>query len=297
MQGELAALGAAFLWALATVIFGRLGKVLPPLVLNLTKGTIAVLLLGLTVLLLRLAPAGIDRTTLSLLLTSGFIGIGAGDTAYFASLNHLGPRRALLMESLAPPMAALIALAFLGETLTLWSWVGMVLTLLGVAWVISERVPQPSGGATDEIHYVGLGLGLLAAIGQAIGAVLSRAALASTEVDPLWSTLLRLMAGLILMVGILRWQGPLGPQMRPLKSRNILGGLVLGAFMGTYLALYLQQTALKYAETGIAQALTSTSPLFVLPIAALMGERISLRAIFGVVVALVGVGILVGAFG
>jgi len=103
MQGELAALGAAFLWALSTVIFGRLGKVLPPLILNLTKGAIAVLLLGLTVLLLQRAPVDINRTTLSLLLTSGIIGIGAGDTAYFASLNHLGPRRALLMETLAPP--------------------------------------------------------------------------------------------------------------------------------------------------------------------------------------------------
>jgi drug/metabolite transporter (DMT)-like permease len=296
MQGELAALGAAFLWALATVIFGRLGKVLPPLILNLTKGAIAVLLLGLTVLLLQRTPVGINRTTLSLLLASGIIGIGAGDTAYFASLNHLGPRRALLMETLAPPIAALIALLFLGETLTLWAWIGILLTLLGVVWVVSERVPQPSGRVA-EMNYLGLILGLLAAIGQAIGAVLSRAALANTGVDPLWSTLLRLVAGLILMVGVLRWQGPLGNYIRPLKSWKILGGLVLGAFMGTYLALYLQQTALKYAETGIAQALTSTSPLFVLPLAALLGERISLRAIAGVVVALVGIAILVGAFG
>ena len=90
-----------------------------------------------------------------------------------------------------------------------------------------------------EINYVGLGLGLLAAMGQAIGAVLSRAALANTGVDPLWSTLLRLVAGLVLMIGVLRWQGPLGNHIRPLKSWKILGGLVLGAFMGTYLALYL----------------------------------------------------------
>jgi drug/metabolite transporter (DMT)-like permease len=43
---------------------------------------------------------------------------------------------------------------------------------------------------------------------------------------------------------------------------------------------------------GIAQTLTATSPLFVLPIAAMMGDRINLRAIFGVIIALLGIGIL-----
>lgn len=296
MPGEIAALGAAFLWALATVIFGRLGKYLSPLVLNVTKGAIAVLLLSLTLGLLRQAPVGLNGTTFSLLLASGILGIGVGDTAYFAALNRLGPRRALLMETLAPPMAALIALICLGEALSLTAWMGIGLTLLGVVWVISERVPQPPG-VVPSANWRGIGLGILAALGQAVGAVLSRAALADTSVAPLWSTLLRLLAGLALMVSILRWQGPVAHQLRPLRSANVLGGLVLAAFLGTYLALYLQQTALKYAETGIAQALTSTSPLFILPIAALTGDPISLRAVGGVVVALLGISILVGAFG
>jgi drug/metabolite transporter (DMT)-like permease len=296
MQGELAALGAAFLWALATVIFGRLGQVLSPLVLNLAKGVIALSLLSLTLLLLQKGPVGLDGTTVSLLLASGIIGIGAGDTAYFAALNQLGPRRALLMETLAPPLAALIALVCLGETLSTSAWIGILLTLIGVVWVISERVPQ-STGVGSEVNYQGIGLGLLAALGQAVGAVLSRAALADTSVDPWWSTSLRLVAGMALMAAVLRWRGPVIPKISPLKSARVLGGLILAAFFGTYLALYLQQTALKYAETGIAQALTSTSPLFVLPLAFLLGERISLRAVAGVLIALVGIGILVGAFG
>ena len=296
MQGELAALAAAFLWALATVIFGRLGKVLPPLVLNLTKGAMALLLLGLTLAVLQRGPTGLTVTPLILLLASGIVGIGAGDTAYFAALNHLGPRRALLMETLAPPIAALIALVCLGETLSMAAWAGILLTLLGVIWVISERVPQAMGDGS-ELSYRGIGLGVLAALGQAVGAVLSRSALADTSVDPWWSTLLRLVAGLVIMLGILRGRGPIAGQFSPLRSGRVLGGLLLAAFLGTYLALYLQQTALKYAETGIAQALTSTSPLFILPLAALFGEPISLRALAGVIIALAGIGILVGAFG
>jgi drug/metabolite transporter (DMT)-like permease len=296
MRGEIAALAAAFLWALATVIFGKLGKYLSPLVLNLVKGSMAVLMLASTLLLLQQAPAGLNALTLGLLIASGVVGIGLGDTAYFAALNQLGPRRALLMETLAPPMAALLALIFLGETLSLASWLGIVLTLLGVMGVISERVPQPAG-IVPELSYRGIALGCLAALGQATGAVLSRAALADTTVAPLWSTLIRLVGGLAIMVGLLQWQSQRATQFRALKSPRVLGGVALAAFLGTYLALYLQQTSLKYAEVGIAQALTSTSPLFVLPLAALMGDRISWRAVAGVVVALVGVGILVNAFG
>ncbi|WP_256995571.1 EamA family transporter [Halomicronema hongdechloris] len=69
---------------------------------------------------------------------------------------------------------------------------------------------------------------------------------------------------------------------------------MVAAFIGTYLALWLQQMALKYAATGIAQALLGTSPLFILPIVVLLGERVSLRAILGVLVALGGVWLLVG---
>jgi drug/metabolite transporter (DMT)-like permease len=292
MPGELAALAAAFLWAVATVIFGRLGKYLPPLVLNLAKGAIAILLLLATLLLLQRSPVGLGPLPLGLLMASGMIGIGLGDTAYFTAINHLGPRRALLLETLAPPLAALLALIFLGEVLSARAWIGIALTVLGVVGVISERVPQPAGVALQPTTR-GIVYGVLAALGQATGAVMSRAVLADTAVDPLWSTLLRLGGGLVIILGILRWRGPVMEQVAPLRSARIFGVVALVAFLGTYLAIYLQQTALKYAATGVAQALTSTSPLFVLPLAAALGDRVSPRAIGGVLLALVGVGLLV----
>lgn len=292
MRGELAALAAACLWAIAAIIFGRLGKVLSPLVLNLAKGAIAIALLAITLILGQRWPQGLDTHTVGLLLASGVIGIGIGDTIYFAALNRLGPRRALLLETLAPPMAAVLALIFLGETLSAWAWLGITLTLAGVGVVISERLPAPAGSA-PSLGYRGLLYGVLAALGQATGAVLSRAALANTSIDPLWSSLLRLGGGLVIILAILRYQGRIRPQLSPLRSGRVLAVVALAAVFGTYLAIYFQQMALKYTATGVAQALTATSPLFVLPLAAAMGERISLRAVIGVVIALGGIGILV----
>ncbi|HIK45026.1 MAG TPA: DMT family transporter [Leptolyngbyaceae cyanobacterium M65_K2018_010] len=292
MRGELAALTAAFLWAVAAVMFSRLGQYLPPLGLNLAKGAIALGLLLATLVLLHRPPAGLDLRSQAVLIGSGMIGIGLGDTAYFGAINRLGPRRALLLETLAPPLAALLALVSLGEVLSRRDGVGIALTLLGVGWVVSERTPAIPGESAKP-NRRGIVYGILAALGQATGAVMSRAMLAGTAVDPLWSSLLRLMGGLAVIVGLLLGQGQGMAQISPLRSPRVLGVVALAAFLGTYLAIYLQQTALKYAPTGVAQALTATSPLFVLPLAAALGDRVTGRAITGVLLALVGVGLLV----
>ena len=284
MLGEVAALAAALLWALATLLFGQLGKSLLPLGLNLAKGAIALLLLALTLLVLGRPPAGLEGWVLVLLLASGGVGIGLGDTVYFAAINHLGARRALLMETLAPALAALLAAVGLGEVLSWSAYLGMALTLAGVGWVISQRLP-PTAEVTPSPGYRGILYGVLAALGQASGAVLSRAALADTSVDPLWSSLLRLVGGVLLITTLLASQGQLRHHIKPLESGRVLALVAVAAVLGTYLGIYLQQIALKYSPTGVAQALTATSPLFILPMAVLVGDRVTGRAVGGAVVA------------
>lgn len=293
LTGEVAALTAAFLWALSTVIFGRLGKWLSPLVLNLAKGCIAIALIALTLVLQQNLQPRLPGMAIFWLTLSGVVGIGLGDTAYFKSINHLGARRALLMESLAPPLTALIALVFLQESLSAISWCGILLTVGGVAWVISERVP-----ASDRGHFnlrAGLIWSLLAQLGQASGAVMSRGALVNTSVDPLWSGLLRIAAGAAILVLLVGSRGQVAQQLQPLRSRQLLPMLVLAAFLGTYLAIWLQQIAFKFTPAGIAQALLATSPLFVLPIAASLGERVTGRAVLGGATAIGGIWVLIGA--
>lgn len=289
-KGEFAALMAAALWALATLLFGRLGKQLSPLILNLVKGSIAISLILITLALRQQLAANLPVSSVGLLILSGVIGIGLGDTAYFATVNDLGPRRALLMEMLAPPLSALIALVTLQETLSLAAWLGIGLTLTGIAWVITERTPTFRNLPSHWRR--GVFLGILAALGQSVGAVLSRAALAETSVDPLWSTLLRLAAGLIFMLGLLGVRSDLRSELPVLRSPRLVGGVAIAAFLGTYLAIWLQQTALKYSPTGIAQSLLATSPIFVLPMALLIGEQVTLRALFGVLVSLSGICLL-----
>jgi drug/metabolite transporter (DMT)-like permease len=286
--GESAALSAALLWALSSVVYSRLGLKIPPLQLNLYKGIIAIALIAITLLIQGSALINLSTSTVALLTISGIIGIGLGDTAYFSALNSLGARRTLLLETSSPPMGALLALIFIGEQLAYSSWCGILLTILGIAWVISERLPVDN----IRISRKGIIWGILAAIAQALGAVISRYALIQSAVSPLESTLIRLIGGTIIVIGLMFLPVAKQTQIQWQLSRRSLGVIAIASFGSTYLGIWLQQVSLKFAPTGIAQTFLATSPLFILPIVALQGEKISLRAIIGVVVSVAGIALM-----
>ena len=286
--GEIAALSAALLWAISSVVYSRLGLKIPPLQLNFYKGIIAIALIVVTLLIQGAALENLSSYTIALLSFSGIIGIGLGDTAYFAALNSLGARRTLLLETSSPPMGALLALIFIGEQLTYSAWCGILLTILGIAWVIGEQNP------VDKISVSRQGIlwGILAAIAQATGAVISRYALIQSDISPLESTLIRLVGGTVIVVGLLFLPSARKTKPKWQLSTRTLGIIAIAAFGSTYLGIWLQQTSLKFAPTGIAQTFLATSPLFILPIVALQGENISLRAVLGVVISLSGIAVM-----
>lgn len=286
-------MSAACLWAIASVVYGVLGQRIPPLQLNLIKGIIAIALLLITIVISDDFLPTLAPLNLLFLLLSGAAGIGLGDTAFLAAINRLGARRVLLLGTLAPPMSAIAATIFLQESLNINAWCGILLTILGVAWVVTERVSNNGEGATTQL-WTGIGLGLLAAVANAIGAVFSRAAFTGTNISPLWAALFRLIAGVLI---ILIWA--FLPNQRNnvfvypyWQSKRVILASFLAAFLGTYLGIWLQQTAIKLTNVGIASTLMQTSPILVIPIAIFMGEKVSLRAIIGVIIAIFGISLL-----
>ncbi|WP_448380694.1 DMT family transporter [Gloeomargarita sp.] len=284
-RGEWAALAAAFLWASMSRIYVRWGKVFPPLLLNWLKGVLALGMFALTLAWRGEGWPPVGGWPVLGLALSGILGIGVGDTAFFAALNSLGVQRTLLMDTLSPMLVTVLAWVVLGEGIQPVQLVGMVLTVTGVALVVTER---PVRVREQFRLWPGLGWGVMFSLAQAAGVVLSRAALVDSPITPLWSTTIRLLAGvMVLGLGVTR------PVCRPgwqalAQQPSWWWGLAGTAFLSTYLGIWLQQTALKWAPAGIAQTLSSTSPLFALVLAHWAGEWVSRRAWFGVVVALVG---------
>lgn len=286
----MAALTAAFLWALASIWFARLGQYLPVIQVNLLKGLLAVIILTFLLYLSGGSLSALPAQALFLLMISGVIGITLGDTAYLKALQYLGPRRTLLLANLAPPMVGLIAWIFLSERLAWSAWAGILLTMSGITWVIVERTAEE--GKTFNLRK-GLLFGFLAALSQSIAVVLSRAALTQTTVTSLQSTILRLAPAILLLA---LW---LSAQRQPLIDRRAFAAqpklaawLILATLLGTVFAMWLQQVAINLTPVGIVQTLLSTSPLFILPIVALQGEKLTPRAVGGALVAILGIGLL-----
>lgn len=290
LEGELAALTTALFWAVSSVIYARLGQQAPPLLLNLLKGLIAIGLLLGTIILVHSPQPHVPLYTYWLLLLSGAIGIGFGDTVFFAALNHIGARQTLLIQVAAPPIAAIGEMICLKERLSWMAWIGIGITISGIAWVISER--NPAIAHAKSMSIVGLSLALMAALAEATGAILSRLALSQTTIAPLWSALFRLVGGTATVLGLLVLrQSKFVPLARSTASQ-LFPVVAVVAFFSTYLGIWLQQIALKSTTPGIAQTLGATSPLFVLPIVMWQGERVSWQAMSGCVVALIGIGLL-----
>lgn len=300
--GAIAALSAAACWAIATVLYERLGRSLPPLLLNGAKGCVAIAAIAGAMAWLD-QPWSMDGRAIALLGLSGFLGIGVGDTAYFLALNRLGARRVLLFELLVPIWVTITGSVLLGERLPLLVWAGIGVTVGGVGWTLAEQTPgaAPRSPSSNRKNAWGIGWAVVAAIAQVAGALLARSALAETAVLPLHSALVRLVAGtgpVLLGLAIARWsrlpRRPIHRKPQPLSTQwRICSAIALAALTGTFGGIWLQQTAFKYAPVGIAQTLLATSPIFVLPLVALGGDRISWRAVFGALVATAGVAIVV----
>ena len=290
-SGEVAALSAACLWSIASVVYSKLGLTIPPLQLNLIKGIIAIGFFIFTILITGELFPSIATLPMCLLLLSGVIGISLGDTLFFNTINSLGPRRTLLMQTLTSPMSAIFGLIFLQEKLNSLAWCGILVTLLGVAWVISERTADDRNISTKEFKE-GVVFGIFTSIAGAIAAVMARGAIGDTEISPLWAALLRLSAGtLILSVWSLSKQQT-SFILSNLNNPRIIGGTIFAAFFGTYLGIWLQQTAIKFTSVGIASTLLQTSPIFVIPFAIWMGEKVTVRAILGVFISIAGIALL-----
>ena len=316
--GYAAATVAAMLWAAATMLYGRAGRVLPPMSLNAVKGVFATTLFAITLAILG-RPGheellDLDRWRLWLLAASGVLGIAVGDSFYFACVNALGARRCALLSLLATPLVVIGGALVLGESLTPPAWLGAGLTVAGVAWVVAERAPtrvassvvQPAEAAEparSEVHvdlWVGVVFGLIAALCQAVGALMNRGALADLPagaLDPLTTATWRLgTATLVLLpiVAVIRATSS-ASRTRTNASLVLWATVAAAALMGTYGGIWLQQVGFTHAPAGPVQTLLSTTPVWVLPLAALSGERVTLRAVFGALVAVAGVALLVGA--
>ncbi len=295
------AIVTSILFAMSAVSAGRTTRLLGAGTANLSRLMLATACLALWA---HSFGGGLDGAGLPWLFASGVIGFGVGDLALYGAYYRIGPRLAVLLcLCLAAPMGAVMEWLWLGTRLTgpqiLWS--SVILVGVFAAMAPDSRMPVPA-----RTWYTGIVLGVIAALGQGGGAVLTRKGFdlardAGQHIDGGTAAYQRILGGLLLTAIVLLVnhcrKPPATRQTTPVAEhrwRRAWPWVIANALCGPAIGVACYQWALAVAPTGIVLSIVATTPLVVIPFAMLLDkEHPTLRSLAGGAIAVFGAAALV----
>lgn len=233
--------------------------------------------------------AGLERW--GWLTLSGVIGLALGDAFLFSSYRHIGPRLGLLLLSLAPVFSAVIAWGLFGETLTFMQMLGIAVTLGGISWVVLVRGEE--NGQSRHDWRKGILFGILAALGQAAGLVLSKQGMGD-NFSPFAATLIRMIAAVASLWIVAAFQGQAVKTVQTvIANPKGLRWAIFGAFFGPVFGVSASLLAVQHTAVGVASTIMSLPPVIMLPISYFFyKEKLNWQSILGTLVAIGGVALL-----
>jgi drug/metabolite transporter (DMT)-like permease len=249
---------------------------------------------------------------LGFLAASSFFGIAIASTTYFAAIYSVGPRITALLFSLTSPFALAMGYVALGETITARQALGVTFVLCGIVLAIGmPRRFLSSGSSAPAMSVIapssipvtidpkppamgpllpGVVFGVVTALGQALGTLAARPAMAS-GVEPFTAMAVRSGFAVLFFFAILAL--PVGRAKQASFEPGALGLAIASAFFGMVLGMSCLMAALHNGEAGIVATLSSMTPVLILPMVWLRsGERPPAQAWGGAILAIVGTALI-----
>jgi len=286
--GIFGGLGSGLTWAVTSIIVRSLAGALSPVSITAVRSII-----GGTTLLLAVTAAGFGGELLRAplwavlaLWASMLLAMGVGDTLFFASMNHLGVTRALILSMANPLLTTLIGVGLLGEQVGLPRLAGILSVVGGLALIIAGRGEKAS--ERRGVSRRGLRLVLAAAAAWALSAVIVKAPLQTVSV--LTATALRFpIAGLVLWCT--PWTRGTLQELRKCTARE-RALLVTTSFIGCVGSM-LFIASIKFGGVAVGNVLSSSAPFFTIPYEVwVLKQRPSLQTVLGAILTVAGVGLL-----
>lgn len=285
--GALCALGSALTWAITSLL---VRTVCPPLS-SVTVSVLRSLMGGGLLVAWVLAAGGFAKLggmswgTFAFLAVSIVLAIAVGDVLFFESARMLGLARAMTVSMTYPLMGAVLAAVFLDEPISARLAVGSVITLSGLAIIVLTR---PAEGARPAHTRLGLAAATTAAAAWAGSLLVLKPAMGA--LDPVTAQAVRLpLAGLLLLAT--PWGWDTGWQLARINRRVLARVALLGAVTAMSSVLFV--SGVKLADVAVAAVLSSTAPLFAIPLGLIfLGERLTARAALGTLVTVSGLAVL-----
>ena len=287
-MGIVGGLGSASTWAAISILARTLSDRMTPAGINAFRSTVG----GLAVLAVAVASGyggEIVRMPLWAVLAlwlSISVGFAIGDTLFFEGMRYLGVTRAHTLSMVHPLLSTLVGIGLLGEPITPRRALGILLVLAGIALIVTgheEVSGEAAGGRRRGIRFV-----LGAAVAWTLAAVLLKAPLRA--VSALAATAVRSPLG-----GLVLWATPWtrGTWRTVRESRGREVGFLAAICLLSATSSLLFTMGIKYGGVAVGTVLSTTSPLFTIPLEVIvLGHRPTRRTIQGAVTTVFGIALM-----
>ncbi|MCK5312483.1 MAG: DMT family transporter [Desulfobacteraceae bacterium] len=299
--GGIIALFTVLFWTLSVQLFEAASKRIGSTSVNIIRISIAVVLFCIILFIKDgyIIPSYFPMRAWIYLSLSGVIGFFLGDIFLFKAFVEIGPRVTMLIMSLSAPVAALIGWFFLNETYIAHQWIGMFVTLSGVALVILEKDNTKKNAKPNlqarNITPKGIIFGIGGMLGQAVGFILSKTGMQTESgyLDAIASTQIRAMAAFVCFVLLFTLTKRWGAVKHGINNKQALTYTAIGSALGPVAGVSLSLLALHYMTVGVASTIFSLVPVALIPFAIFLHkERVSFKAMAGALLAVCGIFLL-----
>lgn len=305
ISAEILAILAALCYAINSVISASVREKVDVLTFTLLQVGIGAVMTGTLALALG-GWATIRPEHLLPLALSGAFGVLVTALSLTGSIFILGARLPAVLFCLNTPFAVILGYVFLGEALTAMQLVGAAIVVAGIVIAVLFGAERRSSGAAPSsalaavnlpasgVHAAaGVALSVLAALGQAVGSLFARPAMAAMA-DPFAATSVRTATAVLLLAAyamlrrgaLMRFSASPGPVLFAAASK---------AFFGVVLGMSLLLAALSRGDVGLVSTLSSLAPVLVLPLIWIAARKAPRwEAWVGALVAVAGAGLVMG---
>ena len=230
--------------------------------------------------------AGLSPFVAGVFVLGGVLASGVGRVVFAIGIDRIGSSLSNAFTNTRPLFAVLMAVAWLGETVTAGMAAGVLVLVFGLGVLSLSRGGDVSGWRRTDLVFP-----LLAALVFAAGNVVRRFGFTISPVTTLQAVTVGETAALLTMVAFAAATGRLGADGAP---RRAFGHFALNGLTAT-VGLFAVFTALRAGPVSIVDPVTATAPLVTAVVAAFVlrdVERVTAGLVLGVGLVVGGVALL-----
>jgi DME family drug/metabolite transporter len=291
--GELAALGAAISWAVAPILYRRSLFKMKPISANIIRcaSNAVVLMIILFAFGKAGAIASLPIEAVAVIVASGVIGLGIGDTLYMIGLNSVGVARAVPLAATYPLFSLVWATLLIGEPITATAVLGASVILLGI-WLLSKEKNEGATESKSKLVFRGVIASLAAAVAWSVSITLMNVAVTVTSMNSLDVNYAVVTTRIAVIAVFMLALSPVLDRSRGFLKvkRSTLIELCVGGLVANGVGWLLMNYSFLNILEAQAVPISSTTPLFsAIAGFALFHEKMAVSNTLGAIVIVAGI--------